>query len=77
MTDKERQYKKERQKHIALNLTVTDYERWSSYAALRSQPIATMIRSLVNSAIDEMEDDYKENIRDIIEMEESLKEDFK
>lgn len=75
MKESERKYKKERQKHVAVNLTISDYKRWRAYAAIRSQPMATMIRSLVNTAIDEMEDDYKENISEIIEMQQRLKEE--
>lgn len=37
--------------------------------------MASMIRSLVNSAIDEIEDSYNESISDIIEMQEKIKED--
>lgn len=77
MKESEKRYKKERQKHVAVNLTMSDFERWSAYASLRSLPMATMIRSLVNSAIDEIEDDYKDSISDILEMQERLKEDTK
>lgn len=37
--------------------------------------MASMIRSLVNTAIDETENDYSMNISDIIEMQEKIKED--
>lgn len=74
MKDSERKYKKECQKHVAVNLTMTDYQRWSAYASVRQLPMATMIRSLVNEAIDEIEDDYKDSISDILEMQEKLKE---
>lgn len=76
MKESERIYKRERQKHIAVNLTMTDYERWRAYAEVRSQPMATMIRSLVNSAINEMENDYKDSISDILEMQERLKGEY-
>lgn len=37
--------------------------------------MASMIRSLVNAAIDETENDYSMSISDIIEMQEKIKED--
>ena len=77
MKESERKYKKECQKHVAVNLTLTDFERWRAYAEIRSLPMATMIRSLVNAAIDETEDDYKKDISDILEMQERLKEECK
>jgi len=75
LKDSERKYKKECQKHIAVNLTLTDYERWRAYADLRGLRMASMIRTLVNAAIDEIEDSYNESISDIIEMQEKIKED--
>lgn len=77
LKDSERLYKKERQKHVAVNLTITDFERWRAYAELRGLPVASMIRKLVNAAIEETEDDYKETITDIIKEQERIKEDCK
>lgn len=75
LKESERKYKKECQKHIAVNLTLSDYERWRAYAEIRGLRMASMIRSLVNAAIDETENDYSMSISDIIEMQEKIKED--
>ena len=75
LKESERKYKKECQKHIAVNLPLSDYERWRAYAEIRGLRMASMIRSLVNAAIDETENDYSMSISDIIEMQEKIKED--
>lgn len=73
MTEAERRYRKEKQKRIYINLTVADYNRWSDYASLKLLPLATMIRSAVESEITELEDSFDSNVSDIYEYQNSLK----
>ena len=51
MTEKQRQYRKERSKRIVINLTMEDYNRWQDQAAWKGVPLATMIRQLVEVQI--------------------------
>lgn len=73
MTDRRRYYNKELSKRIVVNLTKEDYERWKAAADLRGEPIATMIRRLVEGYIEETESDWEKSITDIIEYQDSLK----
>lgn len=73
MTDRRRYYNKELSKRIVVNLTKEDYERWKAAADLRGEPIATMIRRLVEGYIGETESDWEKSITDIIEYQEFLK----
>lgn len=73
MTEAERRYRKEKQKRIYINLTIADYKRWSAYASLKQLPVSTMIRSVVESDITEMEDSFDSPVTDIYEYQNSLK----
>lgn len=73
MTDRRRYYNKELSKRIVVNLRNEDYERWKAAADLRGEPIATMIRRLVEGYIGETESDWEKSITDIIEYQDSLK----
>lgn len=73
MTDRRRYYNKELSKRIVVNLRNEDYDRWRAAADLRGEPIATMIRRLVEGYIDETESDWEKSITDIIEYQDSLK----
>lgn len=75
MTDRRRYYNKELSKRIVVNLTMSDYHRWKSAADLKGQPIATMIRSLTENYISELENDWEKSITDIIEYQEDLKKE--
>lgn len=73
MTDRRRYYDKELSKRVVVNLTKSDYQRWKAAADLKGQPIATMIRSLTENYIEELENDWEKSITDIIEYQEQLK----
>lgn len=75
MTDRRRYYDKELSKRIVVNLTMTDYHRWKAAADLKGQPIATMIRTLTENYISELENDWEKSITDIIEYQEGLKKE--
>lgn len=75
MTDRRRYYDKELSKRIVVNLTMSDYHRWKAAADLKGQPIATMIRTLTESYISELENDWEKSITDIIEYQEQLKKE--
>lgn len=75
MTDRRRYYDKELSKRIVVNLTMSDYHRWKAAADLKGQPIATMIRSLTENYISELENDWEKSITDIIEYQEELKKE--
>lgn len=74
MTERERQYRKNRQKRIIVNLTVSDAYRWSCYASLKKLPTATMIRQAVEREILETEDSFDQTIEDIAKYQEEIKE---
>lgn len=73
MTERKRYYQKELSKRIIVNLRNADYDRWRAAADLRGEPVATMIRRLVEGYIEETESDWEKSITDIIEYQESLK----
>ena len=75
MTDRRRYYDKELSKRVVVNLTKNDYQRWKAAADLKGQPIATMIRSLTENYIEELENDWEKSITDIIEYQEGLKKE--
>lgn len=75
MTDRRRYYDKELSKRVVVNLTKRDYHRWKAAADLKGQPIATMIRSLTENYISELENDWEKSITDIIEYQEQLKKE--
>lgn len=61
------------QKRVIVNLKKEDFERWSAYAAMKSVPVATMIRSAVEKEISEIEDSYETGIEDLINFQNDLK----
>ena len=73
MTERERQYKKNRQKRIVVNLTLSDSNRWSCYASLKQMPVAKMVRQAVEREILETEDSFDQSIEDIVKHQEELK----
>lgn len=73
LTEAERLYKKERQKKVVINLKLSDASRWSAYAALHKQPLATMIRKAVEKEIAETEDSFNQSIEEILHYQELLK----
>ena len=73
LNDVARKYRKEMQKRVIINMKVEDFKRWSSYAAMKSEPVATMIRKAVEKEILEVEDSYESGIEDIRNFEETLK----
>lgn len=75
MTDRRRYYDKELSKRIVVNLTMSDYHRWKAAADLKGQPIATMIRTLTENYISELENDWEKSITDIIVYQEQLKKE--
>lgn len=75
MTDRRRYYDKELSKRIVVNLTMSDYHRWKAAADLKGQPIATMIRTLTENYISELENDWEKCITDIIEYQDNLKKE--
>lgn len=75
MTDRRRYYDRELSKRIVVNLTMSDYHRWKAAADLKGQPIATMIRTLTENYISELENDWEKSITDIIEYQEGLKKE--
>lgn len=74
MNETARRYRKEMQKRVIVNLKKEDFERWSAYAAMKSVPVATMIRSAVEKEISEIEDSYETGIEDLINFQNDLKE---
>lgn len=77
MNDVTRRYKKEMQKRVIINLKKTDFNRWASYAAVKSEPLATMIRKAVEKEITEMEDSFDTGIEDLYEMQEKIRKEVK
>lgn len=75
MTDRRRYYDKELSKRIVVNLTMSDYHRWKAAADLKGQPIATMIRSLTENYITELENDWEMSVTDLIDYQENLKKE--
>lgn len=75
MNDVTRRYRKEMQKRVIINMKLDDFNRWSSYAAMKSEPVATMIRKAVEKEILEVEDSYESGIEDIRNFEESVKKE--
>ena len=73
MTEAERRYRKTKQKRIYINLTISDFSRWSAYASIKQLPVSTMIRSAVESDIAEMEDSFDSTVTDIYKYQNSLK----
>lgn len=73
MTERERQYKKNRQKRIVVNLTLSDSNRWSCYASFKQMPVAKMVRQAVEREILETEDSFDQSIEDIVKHQEELK----
>ena len=73
MTERERQYKKNGQKRIVLNLTLSDANRWICYASMKQLPTATMIRQAVEREILETEDSFDQTIEEIVRHQEELK----
>lgn len=73
MTERERQYKKNGQKRIVLNLTLSDANRWYCYASMKQLPTATMIRQAVEREILETEDSFDQTIEEIVKHQEELK----
>ena len=73
MNEAARRYRKEMQKRVIVNLKKEDFERWSAYAAMKSVPVATMIRSAVEKEISEIEDSYETGIEDLITFQNDLK----
>ena len=73
MNDVTRRYRKEMQKRVIINMKVEDFNRWSSYAAMKSEPVATMIRKAVEKEILEVEDSYETGIEDLITFQNDLK----
>lgn len=73
MNEVARRYRKEMQKRVIVNLKKEDFERWSAYAAMKSVPVATMIRSAVEKEISEIEDSYETGIEDLITFQNDLK----
>ncbi|MBR5583037.1 MAG: hypothetical protein IKW21_00745 [Lachnospiraceae bacterium] len=73
MNETARRYRKEMQKRVIVNLKKEDFERWSAYAAMKSVPVATMIRSAVEKEISEIEDSYETGIEDLITFQNDLK----
>ena len=61
------------QKRVIINMKVEDFNRWSSYAAMKSEPVATMIRKAVEKEILEVEDSYETGIEDLITFQNDLK----
>ena len=74
MTESERKYKKERSRHVAVNLTLKDYNRWQTAADLTGQPLATFIRKEVENRITEIEDSYEASVEDILKCQINIKE---
>lgn len=75
MTDRQRYYNKELSKRVVINLTIKDYMRWKSAAEFKGQPLATMIRSLTEDYITELENDWEMSVTDLIEYQEDLKKE--
>lgn len=73
MTDRKRYYQKELSKRIIVNLKNADYDRWKAAADLRGEPVASMIRRLVEGYISDIEGDWEKSITDIVDYQESLK----
>lgn len=73
LNDVTRRYRKEMQKRVIINMKVEDFNRWSSYAAMKSEPVATMIRKAVEKEILEVEDSYETGIEDLITFQNDLK----
>lgn len=59
MTDKQRQYRKERSKRIVVNLTIEDYKRWQFAADYNFLPLASLIRKLMEQQIEAVELDME------------------
>ena len=77
LNDVTRRYKKEMQKRVIINLKKSDFNRWNSYAAVKSEPVATMIRKAVEKEISEMEDSFDTGIEDLYEMQEKIRKEVK
>ena len=74
MTERQKIYRKENTKRVVINLTLSDYERWRAAADLRSEPMASFIRSQVESYIKDTESDHEKSITDIEKYQEELKD---
>ena len=59
MTEKQRQYRKERSKRIVVNLTMEDYKRWQFAADYNFLPLASLIRKLMEHQIEDVELDME------------------
>lgn len=74
MTERAKIYRKELSKRVIINVTAADYARWKACADLEQRPLATMIRSLVEMHIADIEFAEEHDIRELIAYQESLKE---
>lgn len=75
MTERKRYYNRELSKRVVINLTISDYKRWKSAADFKGQPLAAMIRSLTETYITELENDWEMSVTDLIEYQEDLKKE--
>lgn len=74
ITEREKIYRKTCQKRVVINLLQSDYNRWSSYARIRGEPVASMIRRAVESEINETEDSFGNTVEEILKHQELLKQ---
>ena len=74
ITERERQYKKQNQKRVVINLLTKDYDRWNSYAHIRGEPLATVVRKAVEAEIAETEDSFGITVADLQHQQDLLKE---
>lgn len=73
MTEQQKKYRRENTKRVVINLTFSDYERWRAAADLRSEPMASFIRSQVENYIKDTESDHEKSITDIEKYQENMR----
>lgn len=73
ITERDRIYRKTCQKRVVINLLQSDYDRWSCYAKIRGEPVASMIRRSVETEILETEDSFGQSVKDLLKHQEELK----